>query len=132
MATTLAAVRCLVACLCLGSAAVLSDGGSSKFDACGLEDYYRGILSSNSPELRQSLHATISARHVVVPYTSTATDVWDAMAVLDRDPTNYSNVVLIYSRRSEPFATHGVASGWNREHIWPKSFGVGYSGSGHL
>jgi endonuclease I len=50
------------------------------------------------------------------------------MAVLDRDPTNHSNVVLIYSRRSEPFATHGVASGWNREHIWPKSFGVGYSG----
>jgi endonuclease I len=38
--------------------------------------------------------------------------------------------MLIYSDRSEPAAVNqGVATGWNREHIWPKSYGVGYDGA---
>ena len=28
-----------------------------------------------------------------------------------------------------PMSGQGVASGWNREHVWPKSYGVGYTGA---
>ena len=44
--------------------------------------------------------------------------------ILDADPKNAQNLVLVYSRRSEPIASFGVPSGWNREHLWPNSYGI--------
>ena len=81
-------------------------------------------------ELQEALRGLVASPHTVIPYTSTATDTWDALRSLDADPANASNVMLIYSDRSEPAAVNqGVSTGWNREHIWPKSFGVGYDGA---
>ncbi|KAH8085613.1 endonuclease I [Aureococcus anophagefferens] len=71
----------------------------------------------------------ISSPHDVVPYTSDATDTWDALYVLDADPSNADNVVGIYTRRSVAASLSGATDGWNREHLWPKSHGVGYSGA---
>ena len=64
----------------------------------------------------------------MIPYTSSATDVWDALKVIDADPANPDNVLGIYSRRSMPDSLSGDSDGWNREHSWPKSCGVGYEG----
>jgi endonuclease I len=34
----------------------------------------------------------------------------------------------VYSRKSYAKSNHD-STGWNREHVWPKSYGVGYSGA---
>ena len=65
-----------------------------------------------------------------MPYTSSYNvDVWDALIVLDANPANSSEVSLVYSLKSYAKARHGGYEGWNREHVWPKSYGVGYSGA---
>jgi endonuclease I len=63
--------------------------------------------------------------HVVVPYTSSSrVDVWDALQVLDADPTNPSKVFLTYSNVSVDGASYLVNNTWNREHIIPRSYGL--------
>lgn len=73
--------------------------------------------------MRQALHVIVSG-HRVIPYSSGATNTADALKVLDEDPANTNNVILIYERRSEPKTTFGLSSGWNREHLWPNSYGI--------
>jgi endonuclease I len=81
-------------------------------------------------ELQDLLHGMVAAPHTRLPLThTTKTDTWDALRSLDADPAQASSVVLIYSQRSELAANQGVASGWNREHLWPKSYGVGTTGA---
>ena len=105
------------------------------FSGCSLEDYYEPIsgdllnyaTAHTAATMDKVLHDLI-APHNVIPYTSTKTDCWDALSDLDVDPTNPSNVILIYAQRSEPISNQGDSEGWNREHVWPKSYGVGYTG----
>ncbi|MDP6860087.1 MAG: endonuclease, partial [Verrucomicrobiales bacterium] len=47
----------------------------------------------------------------------------EAMSTIDADPINKNNVILIYSRRSDP-SLNCCSSGWNREHLWPNSYGI--------
>ena len=54
--------------------------------------------------------------------------MWDALKVLDADPDNADHVLGLYSRRSMPADSSGESTGWNREHSWPKSCGVGCRG----
>ncbi|KAL1526679.1 hypothetical protein AB1Y20_015382 [Prymnesium parvum] len=62
--------------------------------------------------------------HTVLPYTSSQTDVWDALKVLDADPNDAANVTLFYSRMSVDGAQeYNSGRGWTREHIWPQSLG---------
>ena len=44
--------------------------------------------------------------------------------MLDADPDNHNNVILIYSRRSEAISNFGTSIGWNREHLWCNSYGI--------
>ena len=73
-------------------------------------------------ELRQALHSIIKG-HIVIPYNSSSVDSVDALKVLDEDPANTNNVILIYSGWSMPKANYGTTGGWNREHLWPNSYG---------
>jgi endonuclease I len=76
-----------------------------------------------------SLHELLSRRHKVIPYSSsTSIDCWDALRVLDKSPANVSMVRLIYAQKDVLGSKYGTSTSWNREHVWPKSFGVGYSG----
>ena len=51
-------------------------------------------------------------------------DVWDALSYTDEDPSNKSNVILMYTGKSTPKTNHGGGtSNWNREHTYPKSNG---------
>jgi endonuclease I len=84
--------------------------------------YYAGVTNQTGDALRQALHDIIDD-HAALPYTPTR----DALRALDEDPANANNVLLIYSRRSEPktnFAVNGNATTWNREHLWPNSLGI--------
>ena len=89
--------------------------------SCNITTYYAGINATSTPI---ETIAELISNHNVISYDG----CWDAIKELDEDPINADNVILIYSRRSEPKNTSGVSTGWNREHVWPKSYGVGYSG----
>lgn len=83
--------------------------------------YYDPALGLVGTALRGALHGIIDG-HTVVPYSSSATDTSDALRVLDRDPANSANVLTIYSGIST--AASGFATTWNREHLWPNSYGL--------
>lgn len=103
--------------------------------SCELSSFYSSIpeLNDGKPTTRagwenvlNKLNNLLEETHVTVPYTSTSsTDVWDALRVLDRDISNSSNVWLLYANRTEPYATNGATTGWNREHLIPRSYGLG-------
>ena len=81
--------------------------------------------------VRQRMWELVTQRHNVVPYTSTAVDAWDALKYLDRVKTSEAQLDLvteIYTQRNVSVDLSGDTDGWNREHIWPKSYGVGYDG----
>lgn len=86
--------------------------------------YYDSALSKTGPELRQALHLIIRG-HIVIPYSSTSNpDTADALMALDEDPANTNNVILTYSGLSAPKTVFGLPTGWNREHLWPNSYGL--------
>jgi len=85
--------------------------------------YYDSALGKTGTELRQALHSLIRG-HTVIPYSSLGFDTSDALMVLDEDPANTNNVILTYSDRAELKITFGLPTGWNREHLWPNSYGI--------
>lgn len=84
--------------------------------------YYASAEGKLGEELRLALGDIISG-HTRVSYS------WPPFYVLDRDPTNSNNVLLIYSVFSKPHDSHHQV--WNREHIWSRSRGLGSSGTAH-
>ena len=98
--------------------------------ACSTSQYWSGYDFSalSATEIRTALLEKIDG-HTALPYTSSSsTDVWDALEVLDADPSDSDNVILIYSQTSVSKDAHTDSDGWNREHVWPKSYGIGTSG----
>ena len=87
------------------------------------KNYYAAAANKTGAELKSALHDIIDD-HRVVRYSSKNPDTADALARLDADPEQPNSVVLIYSRRSEPVSNFGTSSGWNREHLWPNSYGI--------
>lgn len=85
--------------------------------------YYAGAEGKSGSALRVALHVIISG-HQVVPYSTNGFDTSDALMVLDEDPANTNNVFLTYAQRSEPKATFATTTGWDREHLWPNSYGL--------
>ncbi|MFJ3964645.1 endonuclease I family protein [Streptomyces sp. NPDC090036] len=82
-------------------------------------DYYAGAQGKTGPALKSALHDIIKTQSKV-----TYDGVWNALKVTDQDPANASNVILLYSGRSQSKATNGGGSNdWNREHVWAKSHG---------
>lgn len=86
--------------------------------------YYIPAEGKTGTALRQALH-TIIRNHTVIPYSSSSRfDTSDALKILDEDAGNTNNVILLYAQRSEPKSTFGLTTGWNREHMWPNSYGL--------
>ena len=87
--------------------------------------YYASAENKTGLELRRALHDIIRG-HVIIPYASSSFDTSDALRILDEDPANTNNVRLLYAQRSiakSAFAMTG-GTGWNREHLWPNSYGL--------
>lgn len=73
--------------------------------------YYSGI-SGNAAALKSALHQLIDG-HMTLSYSN----VWNALTVLDADPSDSARVVGIYSEQSfSATEDRGVSTGWNREH----------------
>jgi endonuclease I len=84
--------------------------------------YYSSATNLTSSALEAALHNIIKG-HTVIGYTPTH----ESLCVLDRDPANSGNVILIYSGYSVDTNTW---PSWNREHLYPESFGTS-SGTQH-
>jgi endonuclease I len=82
--------------------------------------YYDNARGRTGTALRQALHDIIDD-HTALSYAATR----DALRAIDEDPGNPDNVILIYARESKPKADFLPApDGWNREHLWPQSYGI--------
>src|SRR5262245_66476042 len=93
-----------------------------RLEATPPPSYYDPAQGKIGTELRQALH-TIIKGHTVIRYDSSSyVDSVDALGVLDEDPANNNNVILIYSGWSVAKTNYGV-NGWTREHLWPNSYG---------
>lgn len=86
--------------------------------------YYTYLEGLKGKQLMEKLHNIVSPHHSL-PYNQ----VWDALQVLDAadidHPKDSPNVIEIYSLRAVPKTLAGKPQGWNREHLWPRSYGLG-------
>jgi len=83
--------------------------------------YYDTVDTTNAATLRVTVHDVIKD-HQRFPYTSSGTDTWDILEAAQEDPDNPSNIVDIYKNASYAKAGGGN-SFYNREHVWPNSYG---------
>ncbi len=85
--------------------------------------YYDSAEGLSGEALKAALNDIID-NHIVFPYTSDSTDVWDILKESDRDPDNSDNIILLYTGWSiNADQEYNGGSGWNREHVWAKSHG---------
>ncbi|MGK4568696.1 endonuclease [Flavobacterium sp. 3HN19-14] len=96
--------------------------------------YYNGFnWAQNSTALKAALATKITTTHT---HTLSYDDIWDADKIIDKDPANSNNVLLVYGWEngtdgdvtndiSRPKNSNGGGSGeWNREHTYAKSLGT--------
>ena len=105
--------------------------------------YYNGFnWTLTGMNLKNALATKITTTHTT---TLTYSQVWEALKIVDLDPANSSNVLLVYgwengsdgdvtNDRSRNKNSNGGAVGdWNREHVFAQSLGnpdLGSSGPG--
>ncbi|MFC4024392.1 endonuclease I family protein [Oceanobacillus longus] len=83
------------------------------------DDYYEAASGKSGEELKAALHNIIDD-HTEISYSN----VWEALRETDEDPSNSSNVILLYTGRSQgEYENGGNTDNWNREHVWAKSHG---------
>jgi len=103
-------------------AAALALLGAGALRADPPAGYYSSASGLSGPALEQALHAIIDD-HFRLPYTSGSTDTWDVLAIAHADPSIPGNVLTTYRHNSVDGDDHTQATGWNREHSWPSSYG---------
>jgi len=83
---------------------------------------YYGTADDSSPAaLRQSLHSIIDD-HQRFPYTSAATDTWDVLELADELQGDPGRIITLY-RNAALAKWNGGENVYNREHVWPNSYG---------
>ena len=81
--------------------------------------YYDGTAGLSGDNLKTALHQIIDD-HNTLSYTQ----VENALKVLEEDPNNSNNVILLYKQTSVLKSSFGGGvDDWNREHLWPNSHG---------
>ncbi|KAL9372254.1 hypothetical protein Peur_034498 [Populus x canadensis] len=111
---------------CLNLVALAQDYPSLSTSSYGCEDvssYYASVKGLEGKALKKKLHSVIS-KHQSLSYK----EVWDALKFLDATnvdrPQASSGIVEIYSLRAVSKNLAGKPEGWNREHLWPRSYGL--------
>ena len=98
---------------------------------CDVGTYYSQIdMNAEAVALKHQLNKLVRHPHKSLPYTdSAATDAWDALTDLDRDPSNFSQVLPIYGRQGVDAKRRGALLGaWSPEHVFLRTEGVSDSG----
>lgn len=107
------------------------------YEGCAIEEYYNGLLSNDGSSLRDDvtraeLEELLESTHrKVLPYSGSNNndDVWKTLIDLDTGHEQADTVRLVYRQIDFPANPHGTTDTWNREHLWPKSRGVEYTGA---
>ena len=87
------------------------------------ENYYGSVTTHSGEELKSVLHNIIKD-HREYPYSAKKTDVWDILKEADKDPSDSTMVIGIYSGFSmDAEKEYNKGQGWSREHVWAKSRG---------
>ncbi|MDH5382985.1 MAG: endonuclease [Cyclobacteriaceae bacterium] len=87
------------------------------------EGYYTNTENLEGESLKTALYHIIK-NHQEFPYTSSSTDVWDALKETDKDLADPTKVRLLYTNRSrDAEKEYDSGNGWTREHVWAKSHG---------
>lgn len=105
-----------------------------------IPSYYSTINFTTSGEnIKLQLTQLITSTHTtILPYTSSDPDTWDALKLADLDPSNLSNVFLLYGwddtdqdlindrTRNKNLSCHSLSctGRWVREHVYPRSLGT--------
>ncbi|KAG6555634.1 hypothetical protein Mapa_002870 [Marchantia paleacea] len=101
----------------LGAGAVLGDLALINCETPEID--YGPLKGLEGATLKEKLHDLIKD-HTVYSYIQ----VWDALKVLDQATDDPNSVIDIYSLQKMPKSAQGSTTGWNREHLWPRSFGL--------
>lgn len=88
-----------------------------------LLNYYAPAQGLTGSALQTALHNIIDD-HVVIDYGT----IDEVMQVIDEAAPGSANVRLLYSNATLPKTSNNISGGWNREHVWPRSDGVGDEG----
>lgn len=112
-------------------------------DGAPASPYYDGFnFTQNGTALKNALASKITTTHT---NNLTYSEVWNALQIVDLDPNNSNNVLLIYGweNGSDADVTNDRTRGknlnggdngeWNREHVFPQALGnpaLGQSGPG--
>lgn len=111
---------CLASILAIG----LASGAFGSDQYGPPSGYYSSVVFDGTPaSLRSSLNDIIDG-HTIRSYGAAR----QALAILDADPANPENVILIYNGASVDGSWDSGVT-WNREHMWPRSLGVGDNGA---
>ena len=101
------------------------------YPGCDKVSYYRDFDTTDlSSWSKSDLSSLLETSHrAFLPYTDndSKVDVWRALIDLDQGDAA-GTVRLIYRNVDIPATPFGTSDTWNREHVWPKSRGVGQSG----
>jgi endonuclease I len=109
--------RCVVAAA--PAALVLTlIAGMARADAYDPPAGYYNAATGTGTTLKANLRTLLGVGFISRNYG----DARFALPVIDRDPNNASNVILVYNSQSVP-ATWDSGITWNREHTWPESYG---------
>ena len=104
------------------------DGTNSRafaIDVTPIYPYYHYAMGLTGAVLKAKLHEIISTGTRVLNDDQEN----EAMAVLHTDPHNPSNVYYLYNVTSSVSkALYNKTGGWNKEHCWPESRGLGSTG----
>lgn len=106
-------ITCLLTLLALLTASALPG------QVVPFEFYYRQVDTTDAATLRSTLHATIR-NHRRIAYDSGAN--WPILEQADRAPSDGS-LVLDFYRNDLYAAPASRGTDYNREHIWPQSYG---------
>ena len=105
------------------------DGTNSRtfsIEVTPIYPYYHYAEGLTGEALKAKLHEIISTDTVELDDNGEDT----AMRLLHEDPANTNNVILLYNPTSSvPKSTYNDSpNGWNKEHCWPESRGLGNDG----
>ncbi len=85
------------------------------------EVYYETMGDLRGADLKAALHQRINDHRVL-----TYSELWAALRDLDAGKSG--GVTLIYTRTQRGADKHGGKQGeWNREHLWPRAYGISRS-----
>jgi len=107
----------LIACAVLLSLVVTAPPAPAQIPV----GYYDTVDTTSAAGMRPTLHDVIDD-HTRFPYTAATTDTWDILNMAQEDPANPGRIIDIYRNASYAKISGGIGA-YNREHVWPKSYG---------